>query len=446
MDSLKDYVLKIPENRIALISEKETVRYSDLINIIENNKQESKKLTASNVAIINSNRISFAKILFVLDGIVKRVLLLPDELNDVQKKEFLQKAQIEYLVYLEDNKLIYENNDLSIQENSDSNNFHTEWIIPTSGTTKTPKLISHTLDSLTHSLKKDLEKGKDYTWGLLYDMYRFAGIQVYLQSIISGSKLIVPDKNISLKNTVNLFIKKGCNSLSATPSYWRKLLMVPEISKIQLRNITLGGEIADAGILNNLKRKFPNAKIRHIYASTEAGVGFSVTDGKPGFPLDFLKNGVNDTLLRIDSNDILLIKPQDTSQRYIGSEDFYDSDGFINTGDKVKVKGDRVYFLGRDSGAINVGGNKVQPEEIESTLLELDLISHAYVYSKKNPFTGNIVCVDIVPKDEKFDSQELKSMIFSYCRNKLENYKVPAIINFVDEIKISDSGKLSRSV
>ncbi|MDN3683971.1 hypothetical protein QW180_08500 [Vibrio sinaloensis] len=39
-------------------------------------------------------------------------------------------------------------------------------------------------------------------------------------------------------------------------------------------------------------------------------------------------------------------------------------DGFINTGDMVKLDNDRVlFFLGRESGSINVGGNKVMPEK-----------------------------------------------------------------------------------
>jgi len=48
------------------------------------------------------------------------------------------------------------------------------------------------------------------------------------------------------------------------------------------------GEIADQAILDSLKARFPDAAIGHAYASTEAGVGFEVTDGLEGFPASYV--------------------------------------------------------------------------------------------------------------------------------------------------------------
>ena len=59
---------------------------------------------------------------------------------------------------------------------------------------------------------------------------------------------------------------------------------------IDFKRITLGGEIADQAILSSLRKVFTSSKISHIYASTEAGVGFSVQDSLAGFPLEYLKS------------------------------------------------------------------------------------------------------------------------------------------------------------
>ena len=176
------------------------------------------------------------------------------------------------------------------------------------------------------------------------------------------------------------------------------------------------------------------------------GVGFSVTDGHEGFPKSFLDDDLPNIKIKIDSKGLLWIAPGKQDQYYVSKTDMYDKEGYINTGDLVELRDDRVYFLGRDSGAINVGGNKVQPEEVESKLLGSGLISAAYVYAMKNPLMGSLVCADVVLIDNSFDKKEAKTEILKYCRENLEGFKVPAILKFINELKTTQSGKLKREL
>ena len=80
----------------------------------------------------------------------------------------------------------------------------------------------------------------------------------------------------------------GVTHLTGTPSHWRRALMSPANSQIAPRYVRLSGEIADQAVLDSLKARFPDAAIGHAYASTEAGVGFEVTDGLEGFPASFI--------------------------------------------------------------------------------------------------------------------------------------------------------------
>lgn len=193
-----------------------------------------------------------------------------------------------------------------------------------------------------------------------------------------------------------------------------------------------------------MQNKFPDSKIIHIYASTEAGVVFSVHDGLAGFPIDYLKFGFGDVSFKISNNNTLMIKNKKQIQQYIGENKLYENDGYIDTGDIIEIRNDRVYFLGRDSGSINVGGNKVQPEEVEHILLDSGLISAAFVYPKKNHMMGNLVCADVILKNKADDTKIVKTELLKYCREKMENFKIPALIKFVDELEITQSGKLKR--
>lgn len=441
MSTLKEILNRIPIDRECLITENEKITYGDLHKIIEKNKAIVNNLNSLNVVINSRTRFEFAKLLFLLDGEVKSILFLPQDIEEKLHDRYFKEADIDYEVFLENDTLKYK----AINKKVTKKDFkETKWIIPTSGTTNIPKLVAHTFSSLTRTSKSNIEKGRNYRWGLVFDIYRFSGIQVYLQAMLSGSSLIISENDMSITDVIELFIKNNCNILSGTASFWRKILMSSNSDKLNFKVITLGGEIADESVLRALKNKFLDSKIIHIYASTEAGVGFSVHDSLAGFPLEYLENGFGDILFKISENNTLMIKNKEQVQQYIGETKLYENDGYIDTGDIIEIKNNRVYFLGRDSGSINVGGNKVQPEEVEHVLLDSGLLNAAFVYPKKSPMMGNLVCADVVLKDKLDDIKVIKAELIKYCRKNLENFKVPALIKFVDELEITQSGKLKR--
>lgn len=441
MNRLKNNLQNIPSERIALATAGVKLSYKNINDLIIKNINIVEEIKASNVVINGRSRFEFAKLLFLLDGEVKSILFLPQDIDETLFDRYYNEAEINYEVYLDGNELKFN----TIEKHHSLKFEETSWIIPTSGTTNIPKLVSHSFESLTRTAKQNIEIGANYTWGLVYDIYRFSGIQVFLQSMLSGSTLIISEANASMPEILNNLLASNCNALSATPSFWRKVMMSKELNDLDFKIITLGGEIADESILQALRAKFIEAKVLHIYASTEAGVGFSVIDTHSGFPKQYLDEGINGIALKMSSTSTLMINNGKQTQKYLSKDALYQNDGFIDTGDIIEIKDDRVYFLGRDSGAINVGGNKVQPEEVESTLLDSGFVHAAFVYPKKNPMMGNIVCADIVLKDANGDTKITKTEILKYCRDKLENFKVPAIIKFVDEIETTHSGKLKRS-
>lgn len=441
MNTLKEKLNQIPFDRECLVSKNKNITYGDLNSLISNNKTTIDELKSSNIVINSRARLEFAKLLFMLDGEVSSILFLPQDIEESLHNRYFEEANINYEVFLENDILKYKiiNNKLNKKDFKE-----TKWIIPTSGTTNIPKLVAHTFKSLTRTSKSNIEKGSNYRWGLVFDIYRFSGIQVYLQAMLSGSTLIVSENDMNISETIELFVKNDCNILSGTASFWRKILMSSNSDKLNFKVITLGGEIADQSVLKALKNKFPESKIIHIYASTEAGVGFSVHDGLAGFPIEYLDNGFGEVSFKISNNNTLMIKNKKQVQQYIGKNKLYENDGYIDTGDIVQIKNNRAYFLGRDSGSINVGGNKVQPEEVEHILLDSGLLSAAFVYPKKNHMMGNLVCADVVLKNKSDETKIVKAELLKYCREKMDNFKTPALIKFVDELEITQSGKLKR--
>jgi acyl-CoA synthetase (AMP-forming)/AMP-acid ligase II len=399
-----------------------------------------------------------AIILLLLDGIAARLILLPSDLHPELVGNLAAGSGAQFIISDRPDAKQFGIPLASLPPSllgvtsaasshlAPAEDVATEWILPTSGTTRTPKLVVHSLETLSRTVKRDIVKGSVLRWGLLYNLNRFAGLQVYLQAVLGGASLVIPGVSCTLEESIALFANAGCNALSATPTLWRKMLMTPGANGLGLRQITLGGEISDQPILSALALTFPTARIVHIYASTETGVGFSVTDGREGFPSSFLHGGLETSQLRLSSEGILEVKPTVTGQRYLGeSASLAGADGYVSTGDSVHIDGERIYFLGRDSGAINVGGNKVRPEKVERILLEHPSVALASVVAKRSGITGSLVEARVIPVAGISDPSELVASIRQWCSSRLERYEVPALIRIVSQLDINAAGKISRS-
>ena len=320
----------------------------------------------------------------------------------------------------------------------------TEWLIPTSGTTGIAKTVKHSLDTLrrTVTLKKTRAS---HAWGLLYDPARFAGIQVILQAMIGGALLVLPDKKDSLLERINLFLQHSVTAISGTPTMWRRILMLEQAARLKLLQITLGGEISDRQIINSLIDTFPKSNITHIYASTEAGVGFAVHDKKEGFPLLWVTESIAGVRLKISDRGTLMVKTVDSIQSYVNrSERIFDSTGWHDTGDLIEVVDDRIIFRGRINGSINIGGNKVMPEEVERRIEELDFVLKTLVRARRSSIVGNLLEASVILETDVKDNKEAIKAIRAHCVEHLTPYKVPVFLKVVDELPMTASGKLAR--
>lgn len=441
---LIDLVKRVPLDRVFLSTKTSSYTYKDVIDISDEFRLSYSQLADKNCAIISDDRESLALLLPAIDNICRNILLLPKDAEG-HEDEFYQSADIDYVISLSAGQVLYINELSGLQP--DNYEPTRAYILATSGTTGKPKLASYSLSTLLETTKKDIKRGKEFIWGLTYDVNRFAGLQVYLQALAAGSTLAVPSNMASIKETIDLFTSTSVNCLSATPSFWRKLLMVPKHSSLSLKRITLGGEISNQSILSALEQCYPHAVIIHIYASTEAGVGFVVKDKKEGFPSSYLTNesSLACQLKIIDGN--LWIKSANGCTKFIKGDLDIDDAGFINTGDMVKIEKDRVFFLGRKSGSINVGGNKVMPEKVESVLEQHSYVVMAKVFSKANSVLGSLVACEIVldQNAKGLPFKEVKREVLSFCKEELQLFEMPALVKVVEAIKINATGKKVRS-
>lgn len=116
--------------------------------------------------------------------------------------------------------------------------------------------------------------------------------------------------------------------------------------------------------------------------------------------------------------------------------------GYFLTADlALKDEEGRVFVKGRKSAVINVSGNKVFPEEVEDLINQLPEVRRSRIYGAPHAIMGQIVQADIIPEEgHEVDTEK----IISYCRKNLSTFKIPQKIKMVDEIAMTDSGKIKR--
>ncbi len=322
----------------------------------------------------------------------------------------------------------------------------TEWLLTTSGTTGMPKLVRHQCASIFRAVRAERSSNGEHRWAMLYDPSRFAGTQVLAQAVLTGATLLTPKPGMTTGEIVDWLGEQGCTHISATPSLWRRMLMAPAALRLPLKQITLGGEIADDAILAALKARYPHARITHIYASTEAGTGFAVRDGKAGFPAIWLERGADIDGARLSVRDgVLWLRPPGAAMS-AAAHIVRDGEGFIRTGDRVSIEDGRVRFLGREDSTLNVGGVKVQVEAVEEIVHAHPAVAQCRITGKPSAMMGTLLTLSVVPRaDQPHDAAMLRQEIAQYCKAHLPPAARPATIRIVAEIPVSAAGKTERA-
>lgn len=315
-------------------------------------------------------------------------------------------------------------------------NFKWSITLFTSGTTGLPKKITHSLKSITRNVRVGL-KYKDDVWGYAYNSTHMAGLQVFFQAFLNYNKIvdIFDYKSVDIANVID---KEKITNISATSTYYKSVIPIIKNYKYDfVKRITFGGEKLNNIVVKSINHIFPNSKITNIYASTEVGTLFSSNNDVFTIP--------NNIKSKIKINDLgeLLISKTIMGKINISSN-LYECEEWYNTRDVVKkINENSFVFVSRNTDYINVGGYKVNINEVEDVLYEVEEVQDVLVYSRKNSVVGNIIVAEII-LNGKYNNDIIRNKIMKYAKSQLQLYKVPRIINFVNKINITKTGKKVR--
>jgi len=419
---------------------KEDISYTQLIEQINmyRNILSEKYPEAKTIILYGDYDLRSISILWA--SLMDNRIVMPITSTSMQSMELINLIDADLEIYSKEMKYCYHPNNkkkIIIREMLDIN--QSGLILLSSGTTGIPKAVLHDSDKL---LKKYIYSKKRYTTIGLMLFDHIAGIDTLFYVLSSGGSLIISQEK-SIDNILTTMSQLSVEVLPASPSLIQFLLMDERFNSNylpSLKVITIGSERINDNLNSSLKERF-GGKVELIqkYGITEIGTPATITrDNDPRY-IKF-KSGLID--YKIDDS-VLYIKSPSSMVGYLSPDQSIPFDGWFNTQDQVEVDGEWIKILGRVSDIINVGGQKVYPAEVESVLQSMDNVINVAVYGKSNLIMGSVVAAKVC-LDSNETALEFKKRMREFCKGKLETYKIPSIVEIVDEVKISDRYKKVR--
>jgi acyl-coenzyme A synthetase/AMP-(fatty) acid ligase len=317
-------------------------------------------------------------------------------------------------------------------------------ILFSSGTTGAPKMIFHEFSKLFAILNYPAKRQRNINILLFLMFDHIGGINTLLNCIKDGSTIVIP-KYRKPDYVIDLIYKYNVNVLPTTPTFLNLMLIniSSNFDKLNsLKLISYGTERMPQAVLIKLKKFLPNVKLLQTFGTSETGILKTVSKNSESLYFKIDDERYSYKIVE----DVLFIKSAMNISGYLFQEsEKFDKDGWYNTGDIVKVDDDGyLMVIGRINDIINIGGLKVLPAEIEKVLMEFDGVIDCLVYGEYNVISGQMVSTKIVLDNFKFidiEEIEIKKRIKNFCKNKLDKFKIPVKINFIDKIDFTNRFK-----
>lgn len=426
---------------IALTKMDDNYTYQQLVELILNIRRELRTQHNNCRTIILKGNYSMFSIAMFWAALLEKKTVLPLSQTSVSLEEIVALSRADIIYEAESNQYSYTDFQEEHSKNFETpgNDNHPGVIILSSGSTGSPKAVLHDAEKL---LKKYLSSKQRYSTMAIMLFDHIAGVDTMFYSLASGGTLVIPEDR-NPEGIIKTAVTAKVEVMPASPSLIQLLLLDARFSPHSLPNlkiITFGSEYMTDSIKARLVDRFSGkVKIIQKYGVTEIGNPATITKEDDPSYIKF-KHGLLEYKI---VNGILMIKTDSSMLGYLFRDRFEAFDGWFNTQDKVEVEGEWLKILGRVSDIINVGGQKVYPAEVESVLQSMSNVKDAVVYGKANPLLGSVVSAKISLHNAE-DLSVFKSRMRAYCRDKLDAYKIPAIIELVDDVLITCRHKKAR--
>ncbi len=385
-------------------------------------------------------------------------ILSDAEVNTVlTHTKYSNKVKVENVIYVDANESV--DFDVTIAENNIA------YILYTSGSTGTPKGVKVTREGLFNFIE-GISEVLDFSPRKRIACLTTVSFDIFfLESIMAlykGLTVILANENEQRnpKLMAALIQDSDVDMIQMTPSRMQLLLNHDKelLCLKNIKEIMIGGEPFPLGLLRTLQKK-TTAKIYNMYGPTETTIWSSVSDLTNKDRIDIGRPIKNTEIYIVDENLSILsdgqsgeicIAGKGLAKGYVGRSDLtvekficlpQDPDVRVyRTGDRGRYlpNGDLEY-LGRTDNQVKIRGHRIELEEVESHLNQIDGINQSVVIALKISETDKILEA-FYTSDDNIEAND----ITAYLSLKLPDYMIPVIFKRVESFVQTANGKIDR--
>lgn len=291
------------------------------------------------------------------------------------------------------------------------------------------------------------------SWGKLYGQW------------LVGSAVMVYDfDNFDPKQLIAVINRYSVTSFCAPPTVYRYLVRkgIPEMPS--LKHATTAGEMLAPEVFRKFKER-TGLELCEGYGQTETTllmanfVGSEPVEGSMGVTSPLynieLRGKHGEPVPHGAVGEVVIVPPENGKQpgvfcAYLDNEEQYNHvwrGGVYHTGDAAYMDENGLYwFHGRFDDIIKSGGFRVGPYEVENVLTEHPAVAECSVIGVPDALRGQAIKAVIVLGSGYKPSRELELEIKEFCNSRLAEYKWIRLVEFVDEMPKTISGKIRKSV
>ncbi len=298
--------------------------------------------------------------------------------------------------------------------------------------------------------------------------FHIAGVAAVLSSTYIGRR-IVPLPRFTAEEWIDTARREGVTHATVVPTMLARIVQVmeadPDARVPTLRHLAYGGARMHTSVLERALHLMPETDFVNAYGLTETSSTVALLGpddhrlalysdeplfknrlasvGRPVPGIEIRIIDPDGTEVAADTPGEILIRGDQVSGDYVGTDSKVDAERWLHTGDRgwVDIEG-YLFCEGRADDTIIRGGENISPAEVEDALLQHDAISTAAVVGLPDEEWGETIAAMITlrPGVDTVDTEHVREWV----RTRLGTLKTPETIHIVEELPQTATGKILR--
>lgn len=340
----------------------------------------------------------------------------------------------------------------------------------TSGTTGMPKgatLTHRNIVNNAHFVTRTIDLSKTDRLCIPVPFYHcFGMVMGTLGCISKGAAMIIPSEGFEPLSTLRTLSEESCTAMYGVPTMFVAMLDHPDFDRFTFRHLRTGimaGSPCPVEIMKRVQSTLNMDQVTIAYGMTETSpVSFqssvhdslqrrvsSVGQVHPHVSVKIIDEGGD--IVPVGVQGELCTKGYSIMQGYweddAQTRDCIDSQGWMHTGDLATLDAEGFCNItGRVKDMIIRGGENVYPREIEEFLYTMPGVTQVQVFGVPDEKYVEAVCAWIVCRNDSQGRSITAESVQEFCNGKIAYYKVPAYVQFVDEIPMTVTGKAQKFI